>query len=198
MADVSYVLPPLILHPFVDAGSSVQLLETAKAMAERLLEAGSESPSEHLRQRLLATRYAELRMLLFVGKDIFRWLGQCEEFAGRDAHLRGRGFQKQDFAELLISHTPPDVAAKLRRWGVHDYARIFGRAIGIHVQFQEPPPQEILGAEYLNFYYRYADHAYACWMNGGVSGGFSPPEFTFLLYASGEYSKLLEEQWQRP
>jgi hypothetical protein len=193
----SYLLPPLILHPFADATASIEVLEGAKDAARLLGGETADSPSEVLRDKLLAGRYAELRMLLFVGKDVFRWIGQCLDFAAREPRLRARSLVEQSFAELLIGQTPPDVAVKLRRWGVTDYVRIFSRSIGIYVQFQGPPAQEILGPDYLRNYYRYADYAYSCWKEGTQFPTLSSEEFSFTLYASGEYSKLLEDQWQR-
>jgi len=193
-----YQLPPLILHPFADAASSADVLQTAKDAAQKLL-AGEEpeTESDQLRRRVLTGRYAELRMLFFVGKDLFRWLEQCVDFANRTAELGPRGYLEQSFAEFLIGHTPPDVDAKLRRWGVHDYSRIFSRAIGVFAQFQETPPQKVLQAGYLRHYYRYADYSYNCWRDGAKHASLPAADFTFALFASGEYSKFLEEQWQR-
>lgn len=196
VAQARHTLPPLILHPFSDSASSLQVLESAKAAAQMILD-GEEPPSqaELLRKRLLDGRYAELRMLLFVGKDIFRWLGQCLDFSMRHEELKERGLTEQSFAEFLIARTPPEVEAKLRRWGVADYSRIFARAIGIYAQFQEPPPRETLSLDYLRNYYRYADYAYNCWKDAASAPALSPGEFDFSLYASGEYSKLLEDEW---
>ena len=196
VAPVKHVLPPLILHPFTDAAGSLQVLQNAKAAAEALLE-GDEAVSraEQLRQRLLAGRYAEFRMLFFVGKDVFRWLGQCVDYARREDELKERNLAEQSFAEFLITQTPADVESKLRRWGVTDFTRIFARAIGIHVQFREPPPQELLSGEYLQRYYRFADYAYTCWRDATKFSVLEPGEFSFSLYASGEYSRMLEEQW---
>ena len=198
-AGAKFVLPPLILHPFTDATGSLQVLQSAKTAAEALLD-GDESVSqaEQLRQRLLAGRYAELRMLFFVGKDVVRWLGHCVDYARRSNDLRELGLVEQSFAEFLISQTPSDVEAKLRRWGVTDFARIFARAIGIQAQFSEPPPQELLSAEYLHRYYRFADYAYSCWKDGAQFSAVSAGDFSFSLYASGEYSRMLEEQWNGP
>lgn len=194
----SYQLPPLILHPFTDAATSAEVLQTAKDAAEKLLEgADPDSQSDQLRRRVLSGRYAELKMLLFVGKDLFRWLEQCVDFAARNPELQARGYVEQSFAEFLIGHTPPDVDAKLRRWGVHDYSRIFSRSIGIYAQFQGPPEQPLLQPDYLRHYYRFADYAYACWRDAAKSPALSAGEFTVALFASGEYSKFLEEQWQR-
>jgi hypothetical protein len=191
-------LPPLILHPFTDAATSAEVLQTAKEAAELLLENDrGEDHSEQLRRRVLAGRYAELRMLFFVGKDLFRWMEQCVDFARRSPELSPRGYLEQSFAEFLIGQTPGEVDAKLRRWGVHDYPRIFSRSIGIYGQFQDPPPQHLLQPGYLQVYYRYADYAYAAWRDGAKYPALQPGEFTFSLFASGEYSKFLEEQWQR-
>ena len=191
-----YTLPPLILHPFTNASGSLKVLESAKAAAQMILDGEEElSQAEQLRQRLLDGRYAELRMLFFVGKDVFRWLSQCVDFTERTEGLRGRGLIEQSFADFLISHTPATVQAKLRRWGVSDYARIFARAIGIYVQFHEPPSQEILAADYLRSYYRFADYSYTCWKDACNFPTLAAQEFSFVLYASGEYSQLLEEQW---
>ena len=191
-----YVLPPLILHPFTEASASLKVLESAKAALQMVAGAGRhESPAEELRERLLDGRYAEFRMLYFVGKDISRWTAQCVDFAQRTPELKEHALAEQSFAEFLIARTPPEVEAKLRRWGVNDYGRIFARSIGIYVQFLLPPPRQLLAHDYLRLYYRFADYAYACWKDGAPFPTLSPAEFTFALYASGEYSKLLEEQW---
>ena len=192
-----YQLPPLILHPFTDAATSADLLQTAKEAAEKLLgDADPEDHSGQLRLRIQAGRYAELKMLLFVGKDVFRWLEQCLDFATRDPELNARGYVAPSFAEFLISRTPGEVGAKLQRWGVHDYAKIFSRSIGIYAQFQEPPDAWIFQSDYLAVYYRFADYAYACWRDGAPFSKLPAGEFTFSLFASGEYSKFLERQWQ--
>ncbi len=193
---VQHVLPPLILHPFTDSATSLKLLESAKAAAQMMSDVREwQTQAEQLRERLLEGRYAELRMLFFVGKDVFRWLNQCVDFSERSESLRGRGFAEQSFSEFLILETPPQVDAKLRRWGVTDYARIFTRSIGIRAQFHEPPPRRLLSAEYLRTYHRFADYSYTCWKDSLQFAIASSDEFAFSLYASGEYSKLLEEQW---
>ncbi len=190
------ILPPLILHPFADAASSVRVLESAKAAAQMVLDpAQPATKAEQLRERLLDGRYAEVRMLYFVGKDLFRWMEQCVDFCSRADDLRERGLAAQSFAEFLITRAPSDVDAKLRRWGVTDYARIFARSIGLHLQFALPPARQLLAPDYLRSYYRFTDYAYNCWKEGIQFPTLSPEEFTFELYASGEYSKLLEEQW---
>jgi hypothetical protein len=195
-AAARYELPPLILHPFADAAASSKVLESAKAAAEMaVLPEEPASRADQLRERLLDGRYAEFRMLFFVGKDLFRWMNQCVDYAHRTDGLKERGLVEQSFGEFLIARTPPEVEAKLRRWGVTDYARIFARSIGVHVQFVQPPPRQILGPEYLRSYYRFTDYAYSCWREAVSFPPLSAAEFTFELYASGEYSRILEDQW---
>jgi hypothetical protein len=42
-----------------------------------------------LERRVLIGRYQEIRMLVFLGKDIFRWLQQCVDFIDRSGQSRG-------------------------------------------------------------------------------------------------------------
>src|SRR5215813_4545851 len=70
-------LPPLILHPFNERISASVLLDNSKAalMLSGLIP--NEDDEADLSRRLLAGRYGEIRMLYFLGKDVFRWLEQC-------------------------------------------------------------------------------------------------------------------------
>ncbi len=196
MPAASHHLPPLILHPFANAASSLQMMESAKAAAQSVLGGAEQrSRAEELQEVILAGRYAEWCMLYFVGKDLVRWLTQCVDFGKRSASLREQGLVEQSFAEFLIAHTPPEVASKLRTWGVTDYPRIFARSIAIHIQFEQPPPRQWLATDFLRSYHRFADYAYECWKESVKFPALSAAEFRFDLYASGEYSKLLEQQW---
>jgi hypothetical protein len=185
-------LPPLILHPFTESASTVRILESARASLS-VLRDGAEN--EDLDRQLLDGRFTEFRMLFYVGKDVIRWLDQCVDACGRSTELGERGLPAQSFAHLLIQQTPSDVAAKLRSWGVVEFARIFSRSIGIHMQFREPPPREMLQPHYLRQYYQFADYAYTCWRDMKKHPVINPAQFPFTLYASGEYTKILEEQW---
>jgi hypothetical protein len=192
----TYPLPPLILHPFTESASTARVLESAKASLSAL-KGGSAASGERedLKRHLLEGRYTEVRMLFYVGKDLFRWLEQCRETCDRENLLRDLGLQHQSFAQLLIRQTPNEVVGKLRSWGVIEYARIFSRSIGIYAQFREPPERSLLQDDYLRHYYRYADYAFACWKEiykGPVLPG---EQFPFTLYASGEYAKMLEREW---
>ena len=185
-------LPPLILHPFTESAATARVLESARASLSMLDEGES---SEELDRRLLEGRFTEFRMLFYVGKDVCRWLDQCA-----DSQVRGEGrdrrIPRQSFAQLLIEQTPEDVADKLRSWGVIEYARIFSRSIGIYHQFREPPEPAMLQPDYLRFYYRYADFAYAAWRELKKGPVLEQARFPFTLYASGEYARMLEEQWK--
>jgi hypothetical protein len=190
-------LPPLILHPFNERVSPSTLLENSKAalMLTGLIPSDG-SDEEALHRRLVAGRYSEIRMLYFIGKDVFRWLGQCEESTERFEELRGAGVRRQSFARLLTVSPPPNVAEKLKQWGVADYIHIFSRAIGLNSMFAEPPSLSMLGEEFLLNYHRYADLLYQGFMESENHYQLTDSNFHFELYASGEYSRMLESEWE--
>ena len=189
-------LPPLILHPFNEKVPPAELLENSRAalMLAGLMPSDGSDP-EVLRRRVLAGRYSEIRMLYFVGKDVQRWISQCNEHVGAIAELAGTCIQPQSFAALLTHSPPESVRAKLKQWGVAEYSFIFSRAIGLNTLFQSPPEFGVLSDEFLRHYHRYADHLYACYLELQEHRRIAPENFQFELYASGEYSRLLENQW---
>ncbi|MBK5295183.1 MAG: hypothetical protein JJE04_26350 [Acidobacteriia bacterium] len=191
------VLPPLILHPFSDAAGPGRLVESSRAslMLQGLLPSG-EFTQDELEVRLLEGRYCELRMLFYVGKDLLRWIEQCMDHVSGEAGLRERGYQFQSFAAYLVEHTPPKVVAKLKQWGVADYKAIFMRAIGLNCIFAGAPERELLSSEFIRHYYRYADHMYMCRQHATVFPELSKDEFEFDLFASGEYARMLEKEWE--
>ena len=188
-------LPPLILHPFTEAAATVRMLENARMSLEMMRDGKEERALE---DQVLEGRFTEMRMLFYVGKDVCRWLDQCVDFCGRAPELNDVKLSGQSFAQLLIEQTPPDVAAKLRGWGVVEYARIFSRSIGLFNQFREPPEAGILQPSYLRSYHRYADFAYAAWRDLKKGVHLPVDQFPFTLYASGEYAKMLEDEWREP
>jgi len=192
-----YKLPPLILHPFAEPSAPATLMEGSRAslVLEGLLPGQQASPEE-LERRVLEGRYCELCMLFYVGKDVLRWAEQSLEFVLRQQDLRGAGFRRQSFLALLIEDPPEHVDQKLRSWGVQEYRRIFSRAAGLHAIFSQLPPRELLADDFLRNYHRFADHLYAC---GQQLFPFTPArasQFDFELYASGEYARMLERQWE--
>jgi hypothetical protein len=189
-------LPPLILHPFNERVPPSALLDNSRAalMLSGLIPLDG-TGEEELQRRLLAGRYGEVRMLYFLGKDVFRWVGQCVEWAEREASISATEVCPQSFVSLLISATPPLVKEKLARWGVADYQSIFSRAIGLNVMFAQPPAFDGLSEEFLRNYHRYADALHRCYLGLQPHRALSPAEFQFELYASGEYSRILESEW---
>lgn len=189
-------LPPLILHPFADQQSPGKLLESSKAglMLSGLLPSDDLSEDD-LTRKLLEGRLCEIRMLYFVGKDVCRWTGQCLEFVSHVDALAGVGLKEQSFAALLIEHPPDAVEAKLRKWGVNDFRAIFSRAVGLNAVFRQPPTGCLLTDGFLRHYYRYADHMFACVQSMTAFTEITSENFYFELFASGEYSKLLEREW---
>ncbi len=78
-------LPPLILHPFSDSAGPNKLVESSRAslMLQGLLPTGDFSQDE-LERRLLDGRFCEIKMLFYVGKDVNRWIEQCQEMVDRE------------------------------------------------------------------------------------------------------------------
>ena len=190
-------LPPLILHPFATAGGPDKLVESSRAslMMQGLLPSG-ERTTEELDRALLEGRRSELQMLFYVGKDLVRWIEQCLEHLARQPDLRDSGIRYQSFAAYLVNHTPDNVQTKLRRWGVADYRSIFRRALGLNTLFEEPPGGLALNDEFVRNYYRYADQIFASRQGQAVFTDIEELGFEFEIFASGEYSRKLEREWE--
>lgn len=189
-------LPPLILHPFADAGGPGKLVESSRAnlMLQGLLPSG-ERTSDELDRALLEGRYCEIRMLFYVGKDLVRWIDQCLEHLERQPDLAGSRITYQSFAAYLVNHTPPAVQAKLRKWGVADFKSIFTRALGLNAILSDVPCREMFADEFIRNYYRYADQMFLCRQGQTPSADLAEFGFEFEIYASGEYSRMLEREW---
>jgi len=187
-------LPPLILHPF-SGGGTEELLEGSRASLalQGLVESGEEESV--LYRRMLNGRYQEVRMLLFLGKDLFRWMQQCVEFLEGTPNA-DPAVTRQSFAALLVEDPPEAVRIKLEGWGVTDRRAVFSRAIGIHSLFDNPPPPESLSPIFLRNYHRFADHAYICFQHLQAFQPLDASKFRFDIYASEEYAKLLSDQWE--
>jgi hypothetical protein len=192
-------LPPLILHPFSGGRSVDELLAGSKAALELQGLSGSGPSSldeeDELERRILIGRYQEIRMLTFLGKDIFRWLNQCVDFIDRSG--KNDKFSVQSFAGLIVEQPPSGVREKLERWGVTDRRAVFSRAIGIHTLFASPPPLETLSPTLLKNYHRFADHAYICFQHLKPFHELDAKQFDFEIYASEEYARLLSDQWEK-
>lgn len=195
--ETAWDLPPLILHPFNERIPPSALLDNSKAalMLSGLIPSDG-TDTDELSRRMLAGRYSEIRMLFFLGKDVFRWMDQCMDWVTRVPELRGGEWRLQSFAALLTLTTPTGVKEKLVRWGVSDHISIFCRAIGLNTMFTVPPAFADLAEEFLRNYHRYADSLYRCFMDLEQYRVADAGRFRFTLYASGEYSRLLESQWE--
>jgi len=195
-ARIQRKLPPLILHPFAEAGGPDKAVESSRAslMLQGLLPSG-ERTTEDLDRALIDGRYQEIRMLFYVGKDLVRWIEQCLDHVNRQGDLHELGLKYQSFAAYLVHHTPAPVEAKLRKWGVGDYRSIFMRALGLNSILADMPSREQLADEFVRNYYRYADQMYQCRQSQTPHPEASDLGFDFEIYASGEYSRRLEREW---
>src|SRR6202050_5384537 len=100
-------LPPLILHPFADAGGPEKLVESSRAslVLQGLLPAGDRN-TQDVERTLLEGRFCEIRMLFYVGKDLLRWIDQCLELVERTPELCVSGIKYKSFAAYLVKNTP--------------------------------------------------------------------------------------------
>jgi hypothetical protein len=189
-------LPPLILHPFNERVPPAALLENSKAalMLSGLIPSDGADPEE-LRKRVLSGRYSEIRMLFFLGKDVFRWIEQCMECTARIPELAKLGIERQSFAGFAASRPPEPVRLKLTSWGVADHIAIFTRAIGLNAMFCAPPPIDSVSDDFLRNYHRFADQMFQVFLESEPHTIISAEHFRFDLYASGEYTRKLESEW---
>ena len=189
-------LPPLILHPFSDQSGPGKLVQSSRAslMLNGLLP-HDESSEDELTRKLIEGRVCEIRMLFFVGKDLLRWVAHCLDFVSSVPELKSAGIREQSFAEFLVQSPPEQVRTKLRGWGVFDYKSIFSRAIGLNAVFHEPPDENSVSSEFIRNYFRYADHMFACRQQMQAFTELTVENFHFDIYASGEYSRILEKSW---
>jgi len=195
-------LPPMILHPFSTPEDTSVLLDSSRAslILHGYLPSGAKDESGagaegELEQRLLRGRFAELRMLFYVGKDLLRWLDQCVEVTAAHPEWGEPGMTRPSFALYLVEQAPNPVQQKLEAWGVLDYRALFRRAIGLHSVFSEVPAASCLTAEFLRRYHRHADRWFQTWAQSQPLPQVDWSKFDFDLYASGEYALILEKAW---
>jgi hypothetical protein len=184
----------LILHPFGGESSSSVLLEGSRASLalQGLIATGLDD--DELLRRLMAGRYQEVRMLICIGKDLLRWIGQCMDCVGRAGALNP-ALSEQSFASIVVESPPEPVRHKLENWGVTDRRGVFARAIALNSIFEEPPPPDCLAPGFLNSYHRYADFAWMCFQQLRPFHEVDPAGFTFEIFASDEYAQKLESEW---
>jgi len=192
----TFRLPPLILHPFSGPEDTSVLMESSRAsLALQGFLPRQDVASQDLDQQLLRGRYAELRMLYYIGKDILRWFEQCTETVSALSEFEGRRLRAESFAAFLVQHVPAHVRTKLEGWGVLDFCALFRRSIGLHVVFTELPAAEGFSPDFLRRYHRHLDQWYEQRLRDTVFDRPEADEFTFDMYASGEYTLMLEQSW---
>jgi hypothetical protein len=157
--------------------------------------ASDNAQRDELEKKILDGRFCEIRMLFYVGKDVNRWIEQCLECTERDPELSRRDIEWQSFARFLIEHTPEDVKHKLCDWGVVDYRALFTRGLGLYSVFAEVPARNQLTDGFVRDYYRFADQMYECAVRRGPVENLAELGCEFKLYASGEYARMLEQEW---
>ncbi len=191
-------LPPLILHPVSDPLGPHKIMQSSRAslMLQGLVP-NEDLTTEELNEQFLEGRLHELRMLHYLGKDLERWATQCMEQIQRDEELKDAGIGVQSFAALLVEDPPAAVAEKLRKWGVSNHKTIFARALGLNAILGQAPEREMLAESFLRGYHRYCDVLFACRQQSSPFTPIRSVNFEFELYASGEYSRLLEQEWEQ-
>lgn len=188
------MLPPLILHPFSNAAGPTKLLDASRASLVLQGLIPSQDATEELERRLLEGRYCELCMLFYLGKDLARWASQCAEMVVRNGQP-APAIRPESFATMLVDDPPVQVQEKLRIWGVHEYKSIFTRAFGLHALFEALPSSDCLAPDFVRYYHRFADQMFACQQQLFQFQRVHSTDFDFQLFASGEYSKMLETEW---
>jgi hypothetical protein len=192
----AFQLPPLILHPFTSTEETSLLMESSRAsLILQGLAPRDKTPLEELDQKLLRGRYAELRMLFYIGKDVSRWAEQCAESSTVNAHFEGRRIRPESFAVLLVQQIPAHIRAKLESWGVLDHCSLFRRSVGLHAVLHDLPAPPAFSPDFLRRYHRYLDQWYEQRLRDCPFDHIAAGEVEFELYASGEYSSMLEKSW---
>lgn len=192
----AFQLPPLILHPFSTPEDTSVLVESSRAsLALQGFLPQEDIPIDELDRRLLRGRYAELRMLYYIGKDLLRWMDQCFETVQMADGFGERLFRPETFGLFLVENIPAHVRTKLETWGVLDFTALFRRGIGLHSVLSELPPQTTFSLDFLRRYHRFVDAWYEQRLRDVPFDRAQAGEFTFDLYASGEYTLMLEESW---
>jgi hypothetical protein len=193
----AFWLPPLILHPFSTPEDNSVLMESSRAnLAIQGFLPTDDVALEELDRQLIKGRYAEIRMLFYIGKDLCRWTEQCTETVALTSAFENRRIRPETFAVLLVQNIPAHIRSKLESWGVLDFSALFRRAIGMHSVFGELPAASALSLEFLRRYHRHLDHWYEYRLRESAFDRPEPGEFTFDLFASGEYTMMLEQSWE--
>src|SRR5262249_44003302 len=122
---------------------------------------------------------------------------QCVDFTSRTPELARCGIKAQSFASFLVETPPASLTKKLQVWGVTDQKAVFSRAIAITGTLNEPPTEENLTPLFLMNYHRFLDYSFVCFQNLEPFTEIGNENFLLEMYASAEYSQMLEDQWMK-
>ncbi len=135
-------------------------------------------------------------MLCFLGKDLDRWVGQCLEMAPGGPDLQG--VKEASYISMLLFDPPESVTRKMHEWGIGRYQIVFSRALGLNLVYPFPPVAQALSESLLRNFHIYADTLFDLRLKMGAGEELHGQECQFEIYASNEYSKLLERSWREP
>jgi len=171
-------LPPLILHPCNHHSGQSDF-------ADSMLR-------DETTRQLCQSRYSELRMLCFVGKDINRWLSQCLE----DSALMSAGISEASLIGLLLFDPPMQLVHKMQEWRVGNFQVIFSRALGVNAAYPDPPPPEQISESFLLDLNHYADALFDCRFRQRNQVELRSADYDFEIFTSAEYTRMLESGWE--
>ncbi len=160
-----------------------------------LLPAG-ERNTQDIERTLLDGRFCEIRMLFYVGKDLLRWIDQCMERWSALRNSAAAGIKYQSFAAYLVNHAPEAVQSQAEKMGrVRLQVDLFPRAGSERRFLGGSGSRDVLTDEFIRHYYRYADQLFQIRQGETAFTDIGHLEFEFEIYASGEYSRMLEREW---
>ncbi len=174
-------LPPLILHPFSKPEDVEKL-----AVFPGIDDAASRS---------FETRYSEIRMLCFIGKDLDRWLAHSLEFLGQSSEPAAHAISEADLIRLLLFETPEPVKVKLAAWGIKNFESVFTPALGLSQIFSHPPEPWTLSTRFVERFREYAGLLYRIRADSQEPETAAKVKLSFDMYSSKEYIALFEKDW---
>ena len=104
--------------------------------------------------------------------------------------------QWQSFAELLVEDSPLPVREKLKTWAWLIIRAIFARGMGLNAVFADAPDRAGLTEDFIRNYHQFADRYVRMQAGPDSHSAIRAADFDFELFASGEYSRMLEREWQ--
>ncbi len=110
--------------------------------------------------------------------------------------MRDSGIRYQSFAAYLVNHAPAAVEAKLEALGRGGLPVNFMRALGLNTMLAAPPARPYSGRrirpQLLSL--RRPDLPQSR-QGQATFTGIETLDFDFEIFASGEYSRMLEREW---